>query len=82
MTIFIRRKIPQRAMRAVFIVIDFPGVGAFAHFVKVTEQIEAKKLLTVRTIESFDIGVLIRLAQFDVPYRHPGLLRPCHEVAA
>jgi len=69
-------------MGTMLVIVDSPAVRAFTHFIKVTKQVQAQELFTVRTIESFDIGILIRLARLNVLDRNPGLLSPGHKVTA
>ena len=62
-------------MGTMLIVIKPPRMGGFPHLVKVAEQVKAQELLAVRTVEPFNIGVLVRLARLDVPDGHPIIFR-------
>jgi len=49
-----------------FVVLEHPCAGDFTHFIEIPEQRGIEHLVSIRTIEAFDKGVLIRLPWFDL----------------
>src|SRR5690606_5649327 len=49
-------------MRSPLVVIEQPPVSDLANLVEITEQVLVQHLLSVCTVEAFDVGVLVRLA--------------------
>src|SRR5690606_39752393 len=69
-------------MRSPLVVIEQPPVSDLANLVEITEQVLVQHLLSVCTVEAFDVGVLVRLARLDVTDAHSGVLRPRDELSA
>lgn len=69
-------------MWPVFIVIDHPPVGGFSDFSQGTEQVKAEHFISIRSVETFDIGVLVWFSWLNVVNHHAGRLGPRNKVAA
>ena len=66
-------------MVAFLVVLEHPGPGEFTHLLEVAEQPGVEQLLTIRAIESFDVGVLIGFPRLDIVNDDAVLLAPVDE---
>lgn len=55
-------------MRTVFVVVDQPLVGDSLDLVQIGEQMCVEHFGSVRSVETLDEGILIRLARLDVAH--------------
>jgi len=66
-------------VRALLVVFDLPPVDCFPYVIYAHEEGGIEQFLAQRPVESFDIGVLIRLARLDVLNCHARRLGPTDE---
>lgn len=48
------------------VILEHPRPGEFEDFIQVSEQPSLEDFLPIRSVEAFDIGILIGLARLDV----------------
>ena len=63
---FSRCLIPERIMRALLIVFDFPPMGGFAFFVQVVNQVQIGHCLTIGFIEALNVSIPVRFTGLNI----------------
>lgn len=67
---------------SLFVALDHPFAHDLTYFVEIAEQIQVQHLIAQAAVETFDIGVPIRLARLDVVNEDPADLVPSNECVA
>lgn len=69
-------------MRTLLVVLDHPPINGLAYIIEAQEQMLVQQFVAERTVETFNVRVLVGLARLDVLDGHAMGFRPLHEALA
>lgn len=69
-------------MGTVLVVVDHPPVRGFSDIRQAVEQVQAEHFFPIRSVEPFDIRVLVRFSGLNIAKDHPRRLGPFDKIAA